>query len=244
MSHNCKKVSNIFLQFKKISFLKKGNREEWPLKSFSNLKGGKFMAGNREFFNRRLHSLLGVIPVGLFLMQHLVVNQFATRGEEAFNKAAGFMDALPFKIILEICIIFLPLLFHAIYGIYIAFTAKNNVSRYGFFRNWMFLLQRVTGIITLIFVTWHVWETRIAAAFGATVNFDMMHNILSNPFMLVFYIIGVVSTIFHFANGLWSFAVSWGITVTPRSQVISTYVTIVIFIALSFVGIRTILAFI
>ena len=46
------------------------------------------MAGNREFFNRRLHSLLGVIPIGLFLVQHLVVNHFATEGEESFNNAA------------------------------------------------------------------------------------------------------------------------------------------------------------
>ncbi len=64
------------------------------------------MAGNREFFNRRLHSLLGVIPVGLFLTQHLVVNHFATKGEEAFNNAADFMENLPFRIFLEIFIIF------------------------------------------------------------------------------------------------------------------------------------------
>ncbi|MDF1506936.1 succinate dehydrogenase cytochrome b558 subunit [Robertmurraya sp. DFI.2.37] len=202
------------------------------------------MAGNREFFYRRLHSLLGVIPVGLFLIQHLVVNHFATKGADSFNKAAHFMESLPFRYVLEIFVIFLPLLFHAIYGIYIAFTAKNNASRYNFFRNWMFVLQRFTGIVTLIFVVWHVWETRMAAAFGAEVNFNMMENILSNPFMLWFYIIGVVSTTFHFANGLWSFAVSWGITVTPRSQLISTYVTIGIFIALSIVGIRAIFAFV
>ena len=42
----------------------------------------------------------------------------------------------------------------------------------------MFILQRVTGVITLIFIAWHVWETRIAAAFGAEVNFDMMEDIL------------------------------------------------------------------
>lgn len=202
------------------------------------------MAGNREYFYRRLHSLLGVIPVGLFLIQHLVVNHFATKGADSFNKAAHFMESLPFRYVLEIFVIFLPLLFHAIYGIYIAFTAKNNASRYNFFRNWMFVLQRFTGIVTLIFVVWHVWETRMAAAFGAEVNFNMMENILSNPFMLWFYIIGVVSTTFHFANGLWSFAVSWGITVTPRSQLISTYVTIGIFIALSIVGIRAIFAFV
>ncbi|MEI2401244.1 succinate dehydrogenase cytochrome b558 subunit [Paenibacillus phytohabitans] len=202
------------------------------------------MAGKREFFNRRLHSLLGVIPVGVFLIQHLVVNNFATRGADAFNSAAGFMGSLPFRLFLEIFIIYLPLLFHAIYGLYIAFTAKNNVSRYGFFRNWMFFLQRISGIITLIFVAWHVWQTRVQAAFGAEVNFNMMEDILSSPAMIVFYLVGVISTIFHFSNGLWSFAVSWGLTITPRSQQIATYVTIIIFIALSYVGVSTIFAFV
>ncbi|WP_456278074.1 succinate dehydrogenase cytochrome b558 subunit [Bacillus sp. AK128] len=202
------------------------------------------MAGNREFFNRRLHSLLGVIPVGVFLIQHLVVNHFATKGAEAFNNAAHFMEQLPFRYVLEAFVIFLPLIYHAVYGLYIAFTAKNNVSNYSYFRNKMFLAQRVTGVITLIFVVWHVWETRIAAALGAEVNYQMMEAILDNPFMLVFYIVGVVSTIFHFANGLWSFFVSWGITVTPRSQLISTYATIGLFVILTVVGLRAIFAFV
>ncbi|WP_147532558.1 succinate dehydrogenase cytochrome b558 subunit [Bacillus marasmi] len=202
------------------------------------------MAENREFFYRRLHSLLGVIPVGLFLTQHLVINHFATKGVDSFNNAAHFMEQLPFRWFLETFVIFLPLLFHAIYGLYIAFTAQNNVGRFGFFRNWMFVLQRVSGVITLIFLAWHVWETRIAAAMGAEVNFDMMAEILSNPLMLGFYIVGVVSAIFHFANGLWAFFVSWGITVSPRSQRISTYVTLGIFVALSIVGVRALLAFV
>lgn len=202
------------------------------------------MSANREFFNRRLHSLLGVIPVGLYLTMHLVVNHFATQGEEAYNKAVGFMGSLPFLIFLEIFVIYLPILYHAIYGLYIAFTAKNNVKRFGTFRNWMFVLQRITGVITLIFIAWHVWETRIAAAFGAEVNFDMVADIVSNPAMLWFYIIGIVGAVFHFANGLWSFFVSWGITVSPRSQQISTYVTLGFFVVLSIIGVRAILAFV
>lgn len=201
------------------------------------------VADNREFFYRRLHSLLGVIPVGLFMTQHLVVNHFATKGEEAFNQAAGFMASLPFVLVLETFIIFLPLLFHAIYGLYIAFTAKNNVGRFGFFRNWMFILQRWTGVITLVFVAWHVWETRVQAALGAEVNFQMMENILDNPFMVAFYIVGVLAAIFHFANGLWSFCVSWGIAVSPRSQQIVTYATLFVFVALSVIGMRSIFAF-
>lgn len=202
------------------------------------------MSANREFFNRRLHSLLGVIPVGLFLTIHLVVNYSATGGVEAFNKAVGFMESLPFLIFLEIFVIYLPLLYHAIYGVYIAFTAKNNVNNYGYFRNWMFVLQRVTGVITFIFVAWHVWETRIAAALGTELNFDMMANIVDNPFVLAFYLIGIVSAVFHFANGLWSFLVSWGITMSPKSQRISTYVTMGIFVVISIIGVRAILAFV
>ncbi|MBC2685200.1 succinate dehydrogenase cytochrome B558 [Bacillus toyonensis] len=198
----------------------------------------------REYTFRKWHSLMGVIPVGVFLTQHLIVNNFATRGAEAFNKAAGFMELLPFLYALEIFIIFLPILYHAIYGLYIAFTAKNNAVSYGYFRNWMFVFQRISGIVTLIFISWHVWETRIQAMLGKEVNYDMMADILNNPAMFAFYLVGVVSTIFHFANGLWTFCISWGITVSPRSQRISTYVTLAIFLGLSYVGVSALLAFI
>ncbi|TGB04123.1 succinate dehydrogenase cytochrome b558 subunit [Halobacillus salinus] len=202
------------------------------------------MAGTRGYVNRRLHSLLGVIPIGIFLIQHLTVNYFATRGPEAFNAAAHFMESLPYRYVLEIFIIFLPLLFHSIYGVYIAFTAKSNLGNFSYFRNWMFMFQRITGIITLIFIAWHVWETRIAVGFfGAELNYQLMEGILTDPFFFWFYLIGVVSTTFHFSNGLWSFCVSWGITVSPRSQKIMTYASIIVFVAISYVGVRTLIQF-
>ena len=202
------------------------------------------MAKNREFGNRRLHSLLGVIPIGLFLIFHLSVNFMATKGEETFNGAVHLIEFTPVKILVEWVVIYLPILFHAVYGIYIAFTAKNNLGRFGFFRNWMFMLQRLTGIITLIFLVWHIWQTRVQAALGATVDFDMMAEIFSSPFMVGFYIVGIISAIFHFANGLWSFAVSWGLTVSPRSQRIMTYFTLIVFVLLSYIGISAIFAFV
>ncbi len=202
------------------------------------------MANNREFGWRRLHSLLGLFPIGLFLIVHFSVNYYSTKGEEAYNQAAGFMGNLPFLLFLEFALIYIPLVFHAVYGVYIAFTAKHNVNRYGTFRNWMFLLQRITGLFLIVFIAWHVWETRVQKAFGAEVNFDMMENILDNPWMLAFYIAGVVSSMFHLANGIWSFCVSWGITVSPRSQQIMTYITMAFFIVMSYVGIRALLGFV
>ncbi|WP_339228318.1 succinate dehydrogenase cytochrome b558 subunit [Oceanobacillus sp. FSL K6-2867] len=202
------------------------------------------MAEHREFYYRRLHSLLGVVPIGIFMVQHLVINHFAVYGEESFNRAAGFMAGLPFVLLLEIFVIYLPILFHAILGVYIVFVARNNTRKYGFFRNWMFRLQRITGIITLVFIAWHVWETRVQIGLGnVDLDYSLMEGILTNPFMFWFYVAGVVSAVFHFANGLWSFLVSWGITQSPKSQKIATYAVIVVFFAISYIGVRTLIQF-
>ncbi len=202
------------------------------------------MSRESDFYLRRLHSLLGIIPVGLFVAQHLVINHFATRGAEAFNTASNFMGNLPFVLFLEWFIIYIPLMFHAFYGLYIAFTAKNNVQRFGTFRNWMFMLQRITGVFLVIFIVWHIYETRIQKALGADVDFDMMANILGNPFMLVFYMAGVIAATFHLSNGLWSFLVTWGLAQSPRSQQLVTYVTIAVFLVLSVIGVQALLAFV
>jgi succinate dehydrogenase / fumarate reductase cytochrome b subunit len=199
--------------------------------------------GNNHFFARKLHSLLGVIPVGMFLIFHLIANYTARRGGEAYNKMVQFIEGIPFIIFLEFSLIYIPVLFHAIYGLYIAFQAKNNVYNYGYFRNAMFLLQRISGVITLIFISWHVWETRLQKVFGHEVNFEMMVDILENPFMFAFYVVGIISTVFHFSNGMWSFLVSWGITVGPKAQRISTYVWMVVFVTLSYLGVMSLFAF-
>ncbi len=200
-------------------------------------------SSEKSFALRRLHSLLGVIPLGVFLIQHLVINHFAVNSPEAFNNASDFMWNLPFKIVLETLVIYLPILFHAIYGVYIAFTSKNNVTHYSTFRNWMFLLQRITGIIAFIFIAIHVWQTRVQAALGQHINYDMMADLFNSPINVIGYVIGIVSVIFHFSNGLWSFAVSWGITQSDRSQKIMAYVSLGAFLVITFIGLRALFAF-
>ncbi|MFY0545385.1 succinate dehydrogenase cytochrome b558 subunit [Brevibacillus sp. H7] len=202
------------------------------------------MAKGHHFLNHKLHSLLGLFPIGLYLVFHLTANFQATRGPEAFNQVVGMIEHVPFLLAVEFIFIYIPLLFHAVYGLYIAFQAKHNVTNYGYFRNHMFLWQRITGIITLIFIAWHVWETRVQKALGAEVNYEMMANILSDPLMVVFYSIGILSAVFHFSNGIWSFLVHWGITVGPRSQRFATYLTMGIFVIVSIIGLRAMSAFI
>ncbi|RUL51130.1 MULTISPECIES: succinate dehydrogenase cytochrome b558 subunit [Lysinibacillus] len=204
------------------------------------------MSKNREFQWRRLHSLLGIIPVGLFLVFHLSLNFTATGGEENYNNSIGIMEYVPhwLLLIVEWVVIYIPILFHGLYGVYIAFTATHNVKRFGTFRNWMFAIQRFTGVFLVIFIAWHIFQTRIQKALGTDVDFNMMEEIVANPLMLAFYIVGILSATFHLSNGIWSFLVSWGITQSPKSQKIASYVTMVFFVVLSIVGVAAILAFV
>lgn len=205
------------------------------------------MNGN-SYFYRKLHSLLGVIPVGGFLVEHLLTNYAAfNEGHEGFIENVKWLNSLPLVFALELFGIWLPLLYHGVYGLYVAYTARNNPKSYGFFRNWMFTLQRVTGVITLIFIAWHVFETRVQVALGNITHEELgvrMHEIVTQPWAFALYVVGVLAASFHFANGMWSFLVSWGITIGPRAQRVSTYIWMGVFVLMSTMFILALTAFV
>ncbi|GAX91101.1 succinate dehydrogenase cytochrome b558 subunit [Effusibacillus lacus] len=194
----------------------------------------------KDFWFRRLHSLTGVAPVGLFLVFHLFTNAKSTRGAEHFNQAVEGIAGLPFLPVIEVLFIFLPLLYHGVYGMYIAFTSGYNAGRFSWFRNQMFVWQRITGVITFIFVVYHLWTTRFS---GNSPSFDMVAQLVGSPFTFWFMILGVVAASFHFVNGLWSFLIHWGVTVGPRSQRVSAYAMGGIWLAISFLGVSALWAF-
>lgn len=172
-----------------------------------------------SFWWRRLHSLSGVFPIGVFLLEHMFTNSFIVQGPDAYNSKIEFLRSLPYVPAIEIGFIGLPILFHAGYGFYVWFTGKANLSSYPYTKNFLYMLQRWTGLITFAYILYHVYETRIVnALFGTEVSFERMQTLLQNPATFWFYVAGLASVCFHFANGLWGFCISWGITIGPKSQ--------------------------
>ena len=196
---------------------------------------------------RKLHSLLGVIPLGLFFVEHALTNYSAFEGgKEGFNDSVEFLHGMPLIFFLELFVIWLPILFHGVYGIYVAYQSNINTGRYKYGRNWAFALQRITGVITFVFVFWHVWETRVQVALGNVSNDQLgehMHKILTNPVTATLYVIAVIAAVFHFSNGLWSFLVAWGITVGPRAQRISSKICMGVFVIVSVLFLLSLVAF-
>jgi succinate dehydrogenase / fumarate reductase cytochrome b subunit len=199
-----------------------------------------------SFLLRRLHSLTGIIPVGAFLVEHFISNAFATRGPEAYTKQVELLSSFPYVVLLELFGIWLPILFHALYGFYIWYRGESNLGDYPWTGNWMYTAQRYTGGITFVYIVWHTWHLRFsgvhllshpAAAFGK-VQLE-----LQNPWLVAFYALGIFCASWHFAYGLWLFAAKWGITSGDRGRRRFGYVCAAIFVIFVVVGANILYSF-
>lgn len=215
---------------------------------------------SRHFLLRKLHQLTGVLPLGVFLLEHFYTNSKAMgsvaagkSGEQLFNEAVADLQSIPYILFVEVLGIFLPLIYHAVYGLIITYEGRPNVVAYDYGRNWMYFFQRVTGVILFFFITFHVLNFRFGMIPGLNeINLaehpDRAFAIVSGEFriwwIMFIYVIGIVSTTFHFANGLWLFLVDWGITIGQRAQRLSGYLCAALGVALTVVGINAALAFV
>jgi succinate dehydrogenase / fumarate reductase cytochrome b subunit len=196
----------------------------------------------KGFYSRKLHSLLGVIPLGLFIFEHVFMNSLAYYGQETFMAAVEILHSLPFLWVLEVFLIALPLTYHALFGLYLAYQAGPSLKEYPTMRNWMFYLQRISGVVIFIFVLYHV----ISFNFGPLAELSAYEKVttsFTNPLLLSFYVLGLTSAIFHFVNGLWGFAINWGIITGTRAQRVFSYLTMGAFVIFMAFGIRMVLSF-
>ncbi|NBX25720.1 MAG: succinate dehydrogenase [Planctomycetes bacterium] len=197
---------------------------------------------------RRLHSLSGVFPIGLFLIPHLTTNssivwggllnkaKFADRGIDAsgagvatFQHEVDFIHGLPALIFIEIFVLWLPIAFHAAVGVWFARTGRFNTTRYAYQDNWRYVWQRVSGYVGVLFIFMHISSLRWGWTYGGLMpgfEADAAASSLATHLqrgslgmvMAGFYLLCVLGLVFHFANGLWTAAITWGLTISVGAQ--------------------------
>ena len=199
-----------------------------------------------SFFWRRLHSLSGIVPVGAFLVEHFISNAFATNGPHAYAEQVKFLSGLPFVPFLELFGIYIPLLYHSLYGFYIWFRGESNVSEYPWAGNFMYAAQRWTGAIAFVYMGWHTYTMRFSGIHLLTNNQAAFHKVqmeLQSPWAGAFYTIGIIAASWHFAYGLYLFCAKWGITVSEKSRKAFGVVCVAIAVLFISVGMATLAAF-
>ena len=210
---------------------------------------------SNTFLLRKLHQITGIVPLGAFFFVHMFTNSKAMSGAKVFNDAVGDIHHIPYLLFIEVFGIFLPLLFHSVYGVIISSEARMNIGNYGYGRNWFYIFQRVTGVFLFVFLLFHILNLRFGVIPGletygnpvagnADKAFAMVATEFKNIGILIFYIFGVAATAWHLAYGIWLFAVDWGIVIGEKAQKMTLYACIGLAVFLGAVGINAAIAFV
>ncbi len=203
-----------------------------------------------QFLIYRLFSLSGLIPVGAFLVVHLLTNASVNAGAGVFQSRVDMIHSLGEGLlpVVEWLFIFLPMIFHATVGFMIIANGLPNVGSYPYVGNVRYTLQRATGMIAFFFIIGHVihlhWMGRPlgggqfdphAATSSAAIA---IHPILST----LLYAVGVLCAVFHLANGLWTLGITWGIWTSPAAMRRANAVSVVVGLALAVAGLSSIVS--
>ena len=206
-----------------------------------------------NYFLHKLHSLTGIVPVGYYLVQHLTLNTFSLGGAEKFNGVIQFFEGMPYHFLLGLKIfgIWLPLIFHAVYGFFI--TSKGSLdlatSTYGkWFGHRYYNFQRISGILAAAFLVYHMTTTSVYAQLRGpeeTIYYQNWAGHLASYGYLImaFYMLGVFVSAFHFSFGIWSFCIRWGIAISQRAQSSVAKLSVVSFVLLTILGWAALLGF-
>lgn len=185
------------------------------------------MAGRESYFWHKLHSLTGIIPVGFYMVQHLTLNSFTLAGADKYNGVIKFFENLPthLLLVLKYGLIWVPLIFHAVYGLFIYSRADfyNAPRAKGYAENRMFIWQRWSGAFAFLFLCYHMATTSIAGTlYGPekVIYYDRWAAHLSSYgyAILVVYMLGVLTSAYHLSYGLWNFCIRWGVTISDAAQ--------------------------
>ena len=207
------------------------------------LRAGKGIS----FVLRRLHSLSGIVPVGAFLFEHILVsNSTAITGPDAYARQVSFLANLPLVFFLELFGIWLPIAFHALYGFYIWFRGDGNTMEYPWTGNWIYTAQRWTGGIAFVYILWHTWTMRFTGvelhAFPNASFGKVQAEVLQTPLFL-FYVVGLIAASWHFAYGIWLFSAKWGIVSGEKAQKRFLAICLVFFFVLTGAGLASLASF-
>jgi succinate dehydrogenase / fumarate reductase cytochrome b subunit len=195
----------------------------------------------RLLSGKQIMSILGIVPIGVYVVAHLWTNMYAIAGPEAFDRRLEESRQGPWFVLLEIFGLGVPILIHMGYGLRIIFKGRPNIKHYPTLRNLKFGLQRLSGAGILLFLFAHVIKARIMPAFDSanTLHHETwagMHEALSEPLTFTVYLLGLLGVSYHLANGVWGSALTLGLTVTPAAQKRMEWVSAIVFAALLFMS--------
>jgi succinate dehydrogenase / fumarate reductase cytochrome b subunit len=164
-------------------------------------------AGIRKWFE-----LLGVVPLGVYLVIHLTAYARALFGATDFGIASSSSSAF---LLLDVALVWLPLAAHALIGLWLSLGPLDAAPE----ERRRSLLLRASGWLSLVFLVQHTlwlrWPLLTGEVWPSDVG-ERMTGLLSStrdgiPAAAAFHLLGLGVVTAHFGWGLARFLERWGI---------------------------------
>jgi succinate dehydrogenase / fumarate reductase cytochrome b subunit len=159
---------------------------------------------------RRLFSLSGLVPLGAFLLVHLVADARLVAGDAAFARAADRLRAIPALPLIELVVVLAPLGVHGLVGLWLV-AARTPLVEPSPYAPGVRAAMRATGALLAVFLALHLTELRFRAGVVHTgggelatlvqAGLSSMHG--GVPWRAVAYLVGTGCATFHFVAGVW-----------------------------------------
>jgi succinate dehydrogenase / fumarate reductase cytochrome b subunit len=191
----------------------------------------------RGFLLSRLGSLFSILPLGVWTLFHLWNNLASYSGPRAWQQEVTEHSSEASSLLVSLFVL-IPLFWHMIWGIMRMGRSRPELG-IGWFSNVRYIVQRLSALGLLGFLGAHLYLAWFSPRFlehhpesFRDIAAHMHHHL---PTTIV-YALGILAVAYHLANGLWSFAMGWGLTVSRASQNWMQTVMLILFVIFLAIG--------
>jgi succinate dehydrogenase / fumarate reductase cytochrome b subunit len=164
---------------------------------------------------RRLLTITGVAPLGVFLVEHLLASASAMGGGERFDLVVGALVRSPVARVIELVLVLVPLAVHGAMGVALV---RRPDPAHSYPSDRAYKAQRIAGVVALVFIVAHLFELRLRRAFWGLsaaslytrLSEDLSWTWAGVPWVALGYVLGIAAVAFHFTNGLWAYLAARG----------------------------------
>ncbi len=147
---------------------------------------------------RKLHSITGLVPLCAYMVFHTWEHWPARDSRDEALQRVARVSSAP----VEIVFLMAPLLVHAGLGLHLA---RGPDASFAYASRAFRSLQRVTGVVTALFLIWHVgwvWCPRVLDGSRANAAYAAMLDQAGPATGMALYVVGISAVCVHFGQGL------------------------------------------
>lgn len=191
---------------------------------------------DHSFAQKRWFSLIGLVPLGAYVVTHLLSVSQWWSGPDAYDASikASHGSWVPW---LGTVLLLGFIAYHAVIGLQQIGRSRMMSPKPTRVLHWTYILQRIAGIGILGFIPAHVYKAKIGPALaGQPESFAGMHHAFAEApehwLTLFVYVLGTAGVAYHLAHGLWTASVSFGLVQSEAAQRRMQYVSVGFFLFL------------